>query len=105
MIYEPLPIASSNNMVPYCDADNNTICYGKWCDKILKFEAAPGMTIHTVVKYVLNQSTTYNRDAILTFNDVQLKIPKQTENKEETVRNIVKRYILKLKSEKRTRGN
>ena len=50
MIYEPLPIASSNNMVPYCDADKNTICYGKWCDKILKFEAAPEMTIHTVVK-------------------------------------------------------
>ena len=103
LIYEPIPIASSNDMVPYCDKENHTICWGKWCDKTLKFEAAAGITIYEVVPYVLNQSTTYNRDAMLTFSDIQLKIPKQTADKEATIQSIIRRYFLKLK--KRTRGN
>ncbi|MBO4583168.1 MAG: hypothetical protein J5714_03900 [Alphaproteobacteria bacterium] len=103
LIYEQVPSGLSNDMKPYCDTHDTIICYGKWCDKTLKFEAAAGITIHEVVPYVLNQSTTYNRDAMLIFNDIKLKIPKQTADKEATIQSIIRRYFLKLK--KRNRGN
>ena len=103
LIYGDFSTSSSNKWTAYCDENNTIVCYGKWCDKTLKFEAAAGITIHEVVPYVLNQSTTYNRDAMLTFNDIQLKIPKQTADKEATIQSIIRRYFLKLK--KRNRGN
>lgn len=103
LIYEQVPSGLSNDMKPYCDTHDTIICYGKWCDKTLKFETAAGITIHEVVPYVLNQSTTYNRDAMLTFNGVQLKIPKQTSNQTKTINNIVARYFSKCR--KRNRGN
>ena len=103
LIYGDFSTSSSNKWTAYCDENDTIVCYGKWCSKTLAFEAAPGISIHYVVEYVLNQSTTYNRDAMLTFNGVQLKIPKQTSNQTETINNIVASYFSKCR--KRNRGN